>query len=123
MTVEGENCEVGTVCGGAGIYSHDAAVLELHDSRVLGNTGSLYGGGIYSAGRLVVANSELRDNQAQGSGGGVEADGVTEISNSIISGNVATRVVWRWHRDLHRNPDPGQQRCRATMWPETTAAA
>lgn len=90
VTVEGQDCEHDTVCGGAGIYSHDNAVLELHDSRVIGNTGGWFGGGIYSAGRLSVAGSELRDNQSQGTGGGLETDGIAEISNTIISGNVAS---------------------------------
>lgn len=92
VTVEGEDCEQGSVCGGAGIYSHDNALLELHDSRVIGNIGGWYGGGIYNAGRLTIADSELSGNQSQGTGGGLETDGIAEISNTIISGNVATEA-------------------------------
>lgn len=89
-------------CLGAGIASRGGR-LEIYDSRVIGNTGGSYGGGIASAdetvdgeffpgGRLIVRDSLVQGNRSTGTGGGILADGMTEISNTIISDNRAEQA-------------------------------
>ncbi len=48
-----------------------------------------YGGGIYTAGTLTIINSTIVNNDAGGSGGGIEVDGTAwlMITNSILANN------------------------------------
>jgi CSLREA domain-containing protein len=45
------------------------------------------GGGVYSLGRVVVTDSAVVGNAADGDGGGIAASGRLEVSNSTFSGN------------------------------------
>ena len=103
---------------GGGIYSE--ATLTLADVRLFGNTASRYGGAVYnSAGVLTISdsvitgntarhgggiggfnwstdvglsifNSDISDNTASDSGGGIANGGILRVVNSTITSNSAT---------------------------------
>lgn len=89
---------------GAGILLDTAAAtLNVNNSRISGNvissTPLAQGGGIYSIGELNITNSLISDNMvssqgADSSGGGIRLSrGMATISNTVISGNVATATL------------------------------
>ncbi|HFC53495.1 MAG TPA: hypothetical protein ENJ43_03575 [Gammaproteobacteria bacterium] len=58
--------------GGGAIYSAGGAFVYLKESRIEGNTTSKEGGGIFSAGRLVLRRTVVSGNSASaGKGGGI----------------------------------------------------
>ncbi|MBQ1456550.1 MAG: hypothetical protein IIZ25_11970, partial [Thermoguttaceae bacterium] len=71
---------------GGGIYN--AGTLLIADSTVFGNDAN-YGGGIYSSGSLTVTNSAVYGNDAYLSGGGIYAVGSLTVTRSTISENCA----------------------------------
>jgi hypothetical protein len=88
----------GGVNQGGGIYNNNSGTLTLDSVRVTDNqtnlTGSVNGGGVYSAyGSLQVINSTFDDNDSR-YGGGLyvyvdQSSDVVLIANSTISGNTA----------------------------------
>jgi hypothetical protein len=93
-TVTGWECSDG--CGGGILVSRGAA-LTVTNSAFIGNLSGgpvlsgKGGGGIYSAGRLIIDNCSLSDNQATGTGGGIYSgyDGILEVNNCTFSDNLA----------------------------------
>jgi CSLREA domain-containing protein len=80
---------VAAVAPGGGILVEAGAGLHLADSAVEGNSAQR-GGGIYSAGTLVVERSTLARNAASMLGGGLQvAGGTAALTNSTVSGNFA----------------------------------
>jgi CSLREA domain-containing protein len=73
---------------GAGIYN--GGILNLADSKISANTGTL-GGGISdsTAGATTVNRSTISGNTATSSGGGLYITGTVTLSNCTVSGNVA----------------------------------
>ena len=71
---------------GGGIYN--AGTLLIADSTVFGSDAN-YGGGIYSSGSLTVTNCAVYGNDAYLSGGGIYAVGSLTVTRSTISGNSA----------------------------------
>jgi CSLREA domain-containing protein len=83
----------GTSLPGGGILVEAGGGLHLADSAIEGNTADR-GGGIYSAGTLVVERSTIAHNDAVGAvtgfGGGIQIGGGTaSLENSTVSGNTA----------------------------------
>lgn len=73
--------------GGGGVYSTFNSSLVLTNSTVSGNRAQ-GGGGVESYGVLTITNSTVSNNQADvGGGGGVRGFGLVTIINSTISGN------------------------------------
>jgi hypothetical protein len=80
---------------GGGILVEAGGGLHLVDSAIEGNTADR-GGGIFSAGTLVVERSTIAHNNAGGAigfGGGIQIGGGTaSLANSTVSGNSADVV-------------------------------
>ena len=94
-TVSG-NTTTGLNSDGGGIYTYNASysgATTITNSTISENTSSGRGGGIFkAAGLAVIQNSTITKNQAT-IGGGVLSSSFadrTEVSSSIIAGNVAT---------------------------------
>ena len=81
--------------GGGGIYNGDGANLNLIDSTVSNNTAQWSGGGVYSFFNTTttIIRSTISGNVSNDVGGGLRLLGNADISNSTISGNIATG----WH--------------------------
>jgi beta-glucanase (GH16 family) len=81
--------------GGGGIYNGEGASLELIDSSVTDNHANWSGGGIYSFFNSTtnIVRSTISGNVSNDVGGGIRSLGNMTITNSTISGNVATG----WH--------------------------
>ncbi len=90
--------------GGGGLFNSPDASLTLNDSRVLGNiahtdgSNPVFGGGIYSDGTLILDNSVVDGNLADGrrvladrdaAGGGVHASGQMSLVQSSVTHNEA----------------------------------
>lgn len=88
--------------GGGGLFNSPGASLTLNDTRVLGNTANtdgdnpVSGGGIYSDGALVLDNSVVDGNLADGrrpvidipaSGGGIYSNGTLHVVQSSVTHN------------------------------------
>ena len=75
--------------GGAGILNRGTTILSqsaLTDCKTL-NSDAGGGGGIVSAGPLIIAGSIVSRNSAGGFGGGISASGLLTVVDSTISGN------------------------------------
>src|SRR5206468_136317 len=78
---------------GGGIAVGNHGFLRLFNSTVADNS-AVWGGGIYSAGKLWMLNSTVSGNTSSGNGSGIVLDGAVGsngfiIRNSTISGNTA----------------------------------
>lgn len=88
-----------TTSGGGGIINTTSGTLTISDSTFSGNS-ALNGGGIRNDGALVISNSTLNNNQANGTDGGGAlvntfnisggALATAQVINTTISGNTAT---------------------------------
>ncbi len=78
---------------GGALANGPMATLTLNDSVVTGNTASDDGGGVYNSGTLVLKNSIVSSNIAQGQslgGGGIYNDsGTVSLNQSQLVGNLA----------------------------------
>ena len=77
---------------GGGIKNHAGTRLELLRTTVRNNVAAVDGGGIWTAGDLVIRDSTLADNEAAGefsSGGGIFNVGGLTIERSLLTGNTA----------------------------------
>ena len=91
VTLSNLNIINGRAGSGGGIYN--GGTLLLQNSTVSGNKADGYGGGIASYGALRVENSTLSGNSAYDSGGGLYTSGVSAtlvLLNSTLSGNWIT---------------------------------
>lgn len=89
ITVSGN---VGASSGGGICSSHtgDSAKLYIEDCAIINNVATYEGGGVFSAGELIVIDSLIDGNEAsQQSGGGIYAWGTITITNTAISNNKA----------------------------------
>lgn len=76
---------------GAGIATENGGTLYLWSSTVSENTTAQDGGGLQSnTGSLYVTGSTISDNVGGYLGGGILAQGLLALSNSTVTGNVAT---------------------------------
>ncbi|BCM94519.1 anti-sigma-I factor RsgI2 (plasmid) [Abditibacteriota bacterium] len=97
-TLSGVTITGGKSSTGGGICSEAYSTLVVDSATITGNTvssGSGYGGGIYSAGPLIVGNCTISNNVAAlssdaASGGGLYSTNKVTINNTTVSGNSAT---------------------------------
>lgn len=76
---------------GAGIATENGGTLYLWSSTISENTTAQDGGGLQSnTGSLYVTGSTISDNVGGYLGGGILAQGLLALSNSTVTGNVAT---------------------------------
>ncbi|MGK7898446.1 MAG: carbohydrate-binding protein [Xenococcus sp. (in: cyanobacteria)] len=76
---------------GGGFANFSNSFLIVANSTVSGNFANGVGGGIRNNGQLELSNSTITNNSANNYGGGVQnLNGVTTISNTIIAGNNGT---------------------------------
>jgi len=70
--------------------------LELRNGTITGNTGSLYGGGVYSLGSFIMSGGTINGNTGNSTsnsrGGGVYASNFT-MTGGTISGNTSGKSV------------------------------
>ncbi|MFK7855124.1 MAG: cadherin-like domain-containing protein, partial [Granulosicoccus sp.] len=74
---------------GAGIRGDAGSTVTLVDSLVTNNISNSDGGGIYSAGTLIVENSAISGNEATNNGGGVFALGSVSLTDATVFNNSA----------------------------------
>jgi hypothetical protein len=78
----------------AGSYFVGPARLTMTNSKISGNAASSLGGGLYNRGNSVITNSTISGNMATldaaGGGGGVYNEGHLAVINSTLSGNYAS---------------------------------
>ena len=75
---------------GAGIHNNGGAV-EIFNTTIAKNVAGQGGGGVFASGGTVsITNSTIRENQAQCCGGGIRngGNGVVQLQNTIVAGNV-----------------------------------
>ncbi len=65
------------------------AALTLNGLVITGGSG-VDGGGVFAAGDLAVTNSTISGNMASGDGGGVNGQSLVNLTDTALSGNVAT---------------------------------
>ena len=92
VIISGITLQNGSEVQGGGVYNF--ATLSMHDCKVLNNSASDSGGGIFNlnSGNLTITNCVIRGNHATdagSSGGGLSIFGVAEITDSEITGNDA----------------------------------
>lgn len=75
---------------GAGVFVGPFANVTLENTRIIENTASESGGGVYSLGNLIITASDIVSNTAEEHGGGIAMmpGGELEITGSVISYNV-----------------------------------
>ena len=88
MTVTGGMAAV----DGGGIFVEDGGTLTVRDCTISENTAARNGGGIGTAGELIVMNTAVLSNTAN-SGGGIVSDGQLAVRDSIISDNYAVYIA------------------------------
>ena len=74
---------------GGALYEGCGSALTLRDVVVTGNVSTGGGGGVQTAGDLVVIGSEIRANTSSSDGGGLAVTGDLTMSGSIVSGNTS----------------------------------
>jgi len=86
-TIRGNSAAV----SGGGLLNF-AGIIVTENSTISGNSASSDGGGIFNAGTFTMTNNTITDNRTGTTGGGIaSASGgaySTNVSNSIVSGNV-----------------------------------
>lgn len=96
LTIEGNTV---TILGGASVRSFTvtigASVTINKLTMTGGNCNSVCpvgnsGGGIYNSGTLTLTNSTVSGNLASAGGGGIYNDGTLTLTNSTLSGNLAS---------------------------------
>jgi len=73
---------------GGGIENSSMGILTINNSTLTGNSG-FEGGAIYNQGMLLISTSTLSGNRGVINGGGIENDGTTAITSSVLA-NAAT---------------------------------
>lgn len=93
LTLENVTVTGGSASSGGGIYVESDATLNVFSSTIDGNTTDFYGGGILassSSNTVNIINSTISNNRSLFSdGGGLWFNGNVLIENSTISGNSA----------------------------------
>jgi CSLREA domain-containing protein len=83
-----------TAPAGGGIYNLADGELDLVSSVVADNDANGHAGGIYNLGTMTINKSTIHGNEAKGDskiGGGIwNAGGTLELTNSTVSGNIAS---------------------------------
>ncbi len=74
---------------GGGISSFGPGTLRLINAQILGNSATVEGGGIWSAGSVVITSSTLMSNSAGQSGGAIHAQGGVVLSATDFTGNTS----------------------------------
>ncbi|MHC5759630.1 DUF4347 domain-containing protein [Nostoc sp.] len=76
----------------SGILVDTNTFLSLTNSNVFDNTATSSGGGINNRGTLKLTNTNVSGNTATSNGGGIFNQGILSLSNSNISDNTATSI-------------------------------
>lgn len=81
--------------GGGGIYTGEAAELNLVDSTISGNSAGWSGGGLYGffGSVTTITGSTISGNSAADTGGAIRSLGDVVMVNSTVSGNISNG----WH--------------------------
>jgi CSLREA domain-containing protein len=99
---------------GGGIYNEVGTPTTVDDSTVMSNAAD-HGGGMFNRGTLTVTGSRILDNTATTSGGGVyndaDADEATRLTGSCIVGNSDVSFF---------NNQPAQQIATSNWWGAST---
>lgn len=75
---------------GGGLFNLDVMLLE--NSTLSGNT-SQGAGGIDNQRVLTIRNSTITNNDGDMAAGGIQSDGVVQLSHTIVAGNTATAAL------------------------------
>jgi len=83
---------------GGAIFNKTLGTITITNSTLSGNTSGVeHGGGLFNAGDAYLTNVTVTDNTAQNSGGGIYVDPiaetVTQLSNTLVSNNIANGPV------------------------------
>lgn len=90
MRIAGGVVTGGTANSGGGVYAKAGSVFTLNGGNISGNSSSVYGGGIYSAGKVIINNGSVSGNVTSMYGGGVmQANGMFEMHGGKIFGNTS----------------------------------
>ena len=95
VTISGLTVNNGRSDFGGGVFNGDDATLNMHDTRISGNSASGAGGGIYNGGTLTLDDTAIIDNSAQGAGiegafgGGIEnfVGTIVRMNRCVLRGN------------------------------------
>ncbi|MBM4072251.1 MAG: hypothetical protein FJ271_25485 [Planctomycetes bacterium] len=76
---------------GGGVYAaEEVDSVSIQKSTIDGNYASIYGGGVRTeGGPTYVTDSKIVNNRSENTGGGLAANGHTDVRRSIISGNIS----------------------------------
>jgi len=80
-TIDGQNAR-------RGIFANVASITVSLDRFIVKNAYASVGGGIYSAGNLIITNSSIQNNSAGDHGGGISSESLT-LNNTTVSNNSA----------------------------------
>ena len=89
MRIDGGVVTGGTANSGGGVYAQAGSVFTLNGGNISGNSSSVYGGGIYSAGKVIINNGSVSGNVTSMYGGGVQVNGMFEMHGGKIFGNTS----------------------------------
>jgi hypothetical protein len=89
LTINGPGANALSVSGNNAVevFHVDSGVTAKISGLTIEKGSSPYGGGIYSAGTLTVADSTLADNSATTGGGGIWSNGTLNVTDCVVSGN------------------------------------
>jgi len=82
----------GTAEYGGCIYVNPSSHTCILNNVILNSNQAIYGGAIYTSGKLIVTNSNISDNQASKQGGAIWVNDNLIIINSIINNNLITEL-------------------------------
>jgi hypothetical protein len=88
MAINGSTISLNNAPGGGGIFNHAIGELAIITSNILNNTASQTGGGIHNFGQTTVEETTISGNQAQ-EGGGLDNAGNLSIVNTTFVENTA----------------------------------
>ena len=75
---------------GGGLFQRTGSQTSLSNCSILNNSAQGFGGGINSFGSMTVLDCIIDGNQAANAGGVSVADGILEMTNTIVSNNQTT---------------------------------
>jgi Ca2+-binding RTX toxin-like protein len=83
------------VLGGGGIINLNGGTLTASNSTISGNASTTsQGAGLFTIGRGILTNVTVSNNEAAAEGGGIAvADGLLELRNTIVAGNVSVTAT------------------------------
>jgi hypothetical protein len=93
LTVSESAVSNSAASNGGGIFNDSNAALTLNQTTVSGNSGTVFGGGIYNNGMMTLNQSSVSENSATYGGGGIfSCCGFSPVTliQSTISDNAAT---------------------------------